>query len=63
MNNCDDHEPNTVCSQCGLQVDDYDNTEDDFRNCCFPDCGCFGDHNCMAPSGPNFASSTLNFFR
>jgi len=42
------------------EVDDYGNTEADFKNCCFPDCGCDGARNCMAPSGANYGSNTLN---
>ena len=37
-----------VCPDCGLQVDDYGNTEAQFDNCCFPDCGCDGARLCMA---------------
>ena len=54
------HEPNTVCQVCCLEVDEYGNTEEEITNCCFPDCGCDGNRNCMAKSGPNFASSALN---
>ena len=39
------------CPDCGLPVDDYGNTEDDFKYCSFPDCGCDGSRLCMAPSG------------
>ena len=46
-----DHEPDTICQHCNLKVDKYGNTEGDFRNCCFPDCGCDGERLCMAPSG------------
>jgi len=60
QDHCDEHEPETVCECCGFEVDDYGNTEDDFRHCCFPDCGCDGNRNCMAPSGANYASLTLN---
>ena len=54
------HEPGEVCQHCGLEVDEYGNTEDDFINCCFPNCGCHGNRNCMAPSGANYMSMTLN---
>lgn len=43
-----DHEPETTCERCNLQVDGYGNTEADFLNCCFPDCGCDGARLCMA---------------
>lgn len=43
-----DHEPNTTCEHCNLPVDKYGNTEEDFRNCSFPDCGCDGARLCMA---------------
>jgi hypothetical protein len=40
-----------TCPDCNLEVDDYGNTEAQFDNCCFPDCGCDGARLCMAPSG------------
>lgn len=43
-----DHEPGETCPACKLEVDQYGNTEYDFRNCCFPDCGCDGERLCMA---------------
>lgn len=43
-----DHDPCTTCDHCGEEVDCYGNTESDFRNCCFPDCGCDGARLCMA---------------
>lgn len=43
-----DHEPGETCPHCNLEVDKYGNTEGDFRNCCFPDCGCDGERLCMA---------------
>lgn len=43
-----DHEPNETCGYCSLKVDAYGNTEEDFRKCCFPDCGCDGARLCMA---------------
>ncbi len=55
-----EHEPKTKCTGCGEDVDAYGNTESDFRECSFPDCGCYGARNCMAPSGANYASNTLN---
>lgn len=54
------HEPNTVCEACGLRVDQYGNTEEDFLNCSFPDCGCDGHRLCMAPSGANSDSFNCN---
>ncbi|MCP5065131.1 MAG: hypothetical protein GY946_01070 [bacterium] len=41
------------CPDCSLSVDAYGNTEDQFDNCSFPDCGCDGSRLCMAgePSG------------
>jgi len=57
---CAEHEPETTCRGCGLEVDEYGNTEDSFENCSFPNCGCDGARNCMAPSGANYASNTLN---
>lgn len=39
MSKCPEHhEPDTVCEECDLDVDQYGNTEDDMRQCCFPDC-------------------------
>jgi len=55
-----DHEPEETCSHCSLEVDEYGNTEEDFLNCSFPDCGCDGARNCMAPSGANLGSMNLN---
>ena len=36
------------CTGCGEEIDEYGNTENDFRFCCFPDCGCDGARLCMA---------------
>jgi hypothetical protein len=55
-----EHEPKTTCSNCGLEVDKYGNTEGDFRNCSFPDCGCDGARLCMAPSGASENSLKCN---
>lgn len=49
---CDDCRDEN-CSECGLYVDKYGNTEAVFKYCCFPDCGCDGARNCHAPSGSN----------
>lgn len=44
MNKCVDHLNfcGGKCPDCGADVDLYGNTEDQFENCCFPDCGCDG---------------------
>ena len=55
-----DHEPNTKCETCGLDVDKYGNTEDDFRNCSFPDCGCDGARLCMAKTGASENAQIAN---
>lgn len=38
----------STCPDCGLEVDAYGNTEDQFQYCSFPDCGCDGARLCMA---------------
>ena len=50
MDKCIDHLNFTmgVCPDCGLSVDAYGNTEDQFEHCSFPDCGCDGARLCMA---------------
>jgi hypothetical protein len=55
MSDCIDHLEftNEICPDCGLPVDEYGNTEADFKYCCFPDCGCDGSRLCMAPNGPS----------
>ena len=52
---CIDHANfhNSECPDCGEFVDLYGNTEYQFENCCFPDCGCDGARICLAPSGPS----------
>jgi len=55
-----DHQSGEICEHCGLMVDRYGNTEDDFLNCCFPDCGCDGERLCMAPNGANSDSRKFN---
>jgi hypothetical protein len=40
--------------------DKYGNTEDDFQNCSFPDCGCDGARLCMAPNGAHEGALILN---
>lgn len=37
-----------VCPDCNLAVDAYGNTENSFKYCSFPDCGCDGARLCMA---------------
>lgn len=56
---CVDHLDFTgeVCPDCNLPVDAYGNTEAQFENCCFPDCGCDGARLCMAGNASNRACS------
>lgn len=58
---CGDHRElaGQKCPECGEVVDDYGNTESDFRFCSFPDCGCDGARLCMAGS-PSVGAMTLN---
>jgi hypothetical protein len=62
MDPCVDHLEFTesVCPDCGLQVDAYGNTEAQFDNCCFPDCGCDGERLCMAPGGASSRAVDFN---
>ena len=55
-----DHEANTFCEHCQLAVNGYGNTEDDFRNCSFPHCGCDGSRLCGAKNGASFNSQIIN---
>jgi len=55
-----EHETETVCEHCGLEVDKYGNTEEDFDNCCFPDCGCDGARNCSAKGEAHSGAVALN---
>jgi len=50
MSACVDHLNfiDTTCPECGLAVDAYGNTDDQFEHCSFPDCGCDGARLCMA---------------
>ena len=50
MTECIDHLnfTNGTCPDCNEEVDSYGNTEDQFDNCSFPDCGCDGERLCMA---------------
>ena len=63
MSHCEfsfDHEPGEMCVHCSLLVDDYGNTEEDFENCSFPDCGCDGQRLCMSPKGANAEGRLCN---
>lgn len=51
------------CPVCGSPIDDYGNTEGEFKFCCFPDCGCDGARLCIAPSGASSGSLSLNIER
>ena len=51
---------NMTCPDCNLEVDTYGNTEAQFDNCCFPDCGCDGARVCMANNGASDISLTQN---
>lgn len=48
---------NNTCEDCGLKVDAYGNTEDQFDYCSFPDCGCDGARLCMAGEPSEYACS------
>ena len=58
-----DHAPGETCPVCSLVPDEYGNTEADFLNCSFPDCGCDGARNCMAPNGPSGGACAINIER
>lgn len=62
MSDCIDHLDfcGNNCPDCGLEVDKYGNTEDQFQYCCFPDCGCDGARLCMASNGASENSKTYN---
>lgn len=49
-----------TCPDCGLEVDAWGNTEDQFGYCCFPDCGCDGERLCMAKSGASENAQECN---
>ncbi len=53
MTNCVDHLnfAGEVCPDCGLPIDQYGNTEDQFDYCSFPNCGCDGSRLCMSKNG------------
>jgi hypothetical protein len=50
----------TNCEDCGLFVDAYGNTEDQFDYCSFPDCGCDGERLCMASNGASDNARDFN---
>lgn len=54
-----DHQPNETCPHCKLEVDQYGNTEEDFPNCSFPDCGCDGARLCYT-GNPNENAVSCN---
>lgn len=39
---------NETCPDCNLPVDNYGNTEAQYKYCSFPDCGCDGARLCQA---------------
>lgn len=52
--------PTHLCPKCmRTMVADRDENV----NCCYPDCGCDGARLCMAESGPNVGSMSMNFER
>jgi len=53
MRECIDHLSFVAesCPDCGLNVDEYGNTEAQLEYCSFPNCGCDGARNCMAKRG------------
>ena len=57
MTRCADHLDFTdsACKDCGLPVDSYGNTENQFDYCAFPNCGCDGARLCMAGSASELA--------
>lgn len=62
MDKCIDHLAfvGGVCEDCGLEVDQYGNTEDQFDYCCFPDCGCDGSRLCSAKEGASERAISQN---
>lgn len=48
------------CPDCGLEVDAYGNTEEQFDYCSFPNCGCDGARLCMATDGASDYASRAN---
>jgi hypothetical protein len=58
---CIDHSPEfKKCKECGLEIDEYGNTDAEFIYCSFPNCGCDGSRLCMAKNGPNEYSAECN---
>jgi len=49
-----------ICEDCNCEVDKYGNTENQFDNCSFPDCGCDGARLCMAKNGPSERAGCQN---
>ncbi len=49
-----------TCARCGLEVDQYGNTEAQSDFCCFPDCGCDGARNCNAKGEASSGAMALN---
>ena len=62
MADCVDHLnfTNGPCPDCGLEVNAYGNTEDQFDYCAFPDCGCDGARLCDAKEGASESANDLN---
>ena len=59
---CSDHLDycGKTCPECGLEVDEYGNTEDSFVFCSYPDCGCDGERLCMAEQGSSDRAKAYN---
>lgn len=55
-----DHEPQSICPACDLPVDESGNTEEDFRYCAYPYCGCDGSRLCMAEQGASPLAAKRN---
>ena len=49
-----------TCPDCGLDVDDYGNTEEELVYCCYPNCGCDGERLCMAKNGSSDRAKKYN---
>lgn len=62
MTECLDHLNfvNGTCEDCGLEVNTYGNTEDQFDYCAFPDCGCDGARLCDAKEGASESANDCN---
>ena len=46
---------NSICPDCGEEVDNYGNTESQYDYCSYPDCGCDGARLCMAGEASELA--------